>query len=247
MFSKEMEALISASIVDGVISDQEKRVLVKRAEKEGIDLDGLDVYIQSLLQKQKAKITAESEENKREKWHGKLIKCPACGAFVEPGIAKCTACGYAFSGIEANKSAEKLSEQLQIVEAKHKGVSEAEKDVKAEAMSTVIASFPIPNTKEDLMEFLLVLKTGFTKYTSYGSDYKIKQAYRAKMLECIDKIQISFPNDDLFQRQILNIQKTIEESDAADKKQTKYVLGCLIVGGILLFLFILLGLMGFYD
>ena len=52
MFSKEMEALIAASIEDGILTEQEKRVLVKRAEKEGIDLDELEVYIQSMLQKQ---------------------------------------------------------------------------------------------------------------------------------------------------------------------------------------------------
>lgn len=51
MFSKEMEALIAASIEDGILTEQEKRVLVKRAEKEGIDLDELEVYIQSMLQK----------------------------------------------------------------------------------------------------------------------------------------------------------------------------------------------------
>lgn len=35
MFSKEMEALIEAALQDGVLTDQEKTVLLKRAQREG--------------------------------------------------------------------------------------------------------------------------------------------------------------------------------------------------------------------
>ena len=44
MFSKEMEALIQATLEDGVLEDHEKAALIKRAQKEGIDLDELEIY-----------------------------------------------------------------------------------------------------------------------------------------------------------------------------------------------------------
>lgn len=240
-----MEALIQASIEDGVLTDLEKNVLVKRAQKENIDLDELEVYIDSLLQKQRKanQKTQQSDENQREKWHGKVAKCPNCGAPVEPGIAKCTACGYAFSGLTANKSAQEFSKQLQIVEAKHKGTSQEEKTVKAEALSTVIATFPIPTTKEDLLEFLLILKTGFSNLPNINPDYIVKQAYRSKIKECIEKINMSFPNDSLFQKQIQEVEKAFEESDASLKK----VYGCLTAFGIAIALFIILGILGVFD
>ena len=51
MFSKELEDLIQATLADGVLTDNEKMALVKRAEKEGVDLAELEIYIDSLLQK----------------------------------------------------------------------------------------------------------------------------------------------------------------------------------------------------
>ena len=51
MYSKEMEALIEATLADGKITEKEKEALVRRAENEGIDLTELEVYIDSILQK----------------------------------------------------------------------------------------------------------------------------------------------------------------------------------------------------
>lgn len=66
MFSPEMENLIEATLQDGILTDQEKNVLIKRAQKEGIDIDELDVYIQSLLQKRHQAESAKDAENDRK-------------------------------------------------------------------------------------------------------------------------------------------------------------------------------------
>ena len=158
MFSKELENLIAASIADGVLTDQEKRVLIKRAENEGVDLDELEVYIDSLLHNQRvAKDEAELQEIKsREQWHGIVKKCPQCGTPVEAGMGKCKACGYEFSGLEANKQTEKLSDKLnQIAVTAYK--TSYDKD---SAISLVIKSFPISSAKEDLLDLIMTLKRG---------------------------------------------------------------------------------------
>ena len=51
MFSKELESLIQATLEDGILEDNEKAALVKRAQKEGVDLDELEIYITSILQR----------------------------------------------------------------------------------------------------------------------------------------------------------------------------------------------------
>ena len=51
MFSKELEALINASLEDGVLEEYEKAAIVKRAKSEGVDLTELEIYINSILQK----------------------------------------------------------------------------------------------------------------------------------------------------------------------------------------------------
>ena len=51
MYSKELEQLIDAALADGIITDKERAVIKKRAEKEGIDLDEIDVYLDGRLAK----------------------------------------------------------------------------------------------------------------------------------------------------------------------------------------------------
>ena len=53
MFSKGLEDLIKATLEDGILEDYEKEALIKRAQKEGVDLTELEIYINSLLQKRK--------------------------------------------------------------------------------------------------------------------------------------------------------------------------------------------------
>ena len=49
LFSPRMEALINSALRDGVLTDQEKAVLKKRAEKEGEDWDEVEMIIDSRL------------------------------------------------------------------------------------------------------------------------------------------------------------------------------------------------------
>ncbi|MBR3091427.1 MAG: hypothetical protein IKG99_00225 [Bacteroidaceae bacterium] len=60
MFSEELKELIDITLQDGVLTDQERAVIVKRAQKEGIDVDELEIYIQSLLQKRNQAVTNET-------------------------------------------------------------------------------------------------------------------------------------------------------------------------------------------
>lgn len=62
MYSEQLEMLIDMTIEDGVITDKEKEVLMKRAEKEGVDPDELELYIQFKLKKLKQSEAAEQKK-----------------------------------------------------------------------------------------------------------------------------------------------------------------------------------------
>ena len=49
MFSKELEMLINAALKDGVITDKERDILYKRAEREGFDKDEFDLILDSRM------------------------------------------------------------------------------------------------------------------------------------------------------------------------------------------------------
>ena len=49
MFSEELEALISAALADGAITDKERNVLIKRAVSEGVDPDEFELILDSRI------------------------------------------------------------------------------------------------------------------------------------------------------------------------------------------------------
>lgn len=53
MFSERLEFLIHNAVEDGQVTEKERAAIIRRTQAEGEDLDEVDIYIQSLLQKKK--------------------------------------------------------------------------------------------------------------------------------------------------------------------------------------------------
>lgn len=93
MFSKELENLIEATLADGILEDNEKAALVKRAQAEGVDLAELEIYIQSIIQRreQNERVQLDKETASREK-ERKGNVCPHCGTPIPPLTKICPNC-----------------------------------------------------------------------------------------------------------------------------------------------------------
>lgn len=163
MFSKELENLIQATLEDGVLEENEKAALIKRAEREGVDLAELEIYINSLLQKRARELenekTAERKKVEKEKKEAFGRKCPNCGAQVPPLTLKCE-CGYEFTKKESVSSVQLLSDKIYAIQSKAYQSKPDSDDYKTEKQDRnkqvrdAITLFPVPNTKEDIIEFL---------------------------------------------------------------------------------------------
>lgn len=182
MYSEQLESIIDAALADGVLTDKEREVLHKRAAQEGVDPDELEVVIEGRLAKKK----------KEEDWLrptppnpqlvsnkiGKVLKCPKCGADYVQGSVKCPECGHEF----VNREAVSSSVQFAI------GIEKCED--RSELVNYII-NYPIPNTKDDLIEFILAMDA-----RKKGDFYaQTQDAYRSKLLEAINKAKAFFPND----------------------------------------------------
>ena len=51
MFSEELKQLIEAAVTDGKVTEKEMKVISRRAKAEGADMDELEIYIDSCIQK----------------------------------------------------------------------------------------------------------------------------------------------------------------------------------------------------
>ena len=153
MFSKELENLIQATLEDGVLEEYEKAALVKRAQAEGVDLTEMEIYINSILQKRQKEFDKEKkakiEQIAREKKEAFGRVCPSCGKQVSSMTLKCE-CGYEFTTTKSSSSAQLLLEKIEKINLAYPSdMNEREKQI-----CDTIELFPVPNTKEDILEFL---------------------------------------------------------------------------------------------
>ena len=158
MFSKELENLINATLEDGVLEEYEKAALVKRAQAEGVDLTELEIYINSILQRRKKERTKAEEarqeiiDKKKEEAYGRV--CPNCGKQVNSMTLKCD-CGYEFKNTAVRSSVEILADKIEKItnEASRIRDEEDREKKKTKEIVDVITIHPVPNTKEDIIEF----------------------------------------------------------------------------------------------
>lgn len=244
MYSKELEELIEVALADGTLTDKKKSVLLKRAQSEGIDLDEFEMVLENRLSKQKkSNMVPETSLQATEKL-GNIKKCPNCGAVVEAGSIRCQECNYTFVNVKANNSVQRFSEILREIERNYqekdkgvnsllKGVGRSTglyKDTKDSEIATAIETFPIPTTKEDLLEFICFLKPKAEKKNFKLSkfvvntvimgnemdDTLITDAYKVKYEECLTKAKLFLEEDPQFIR--LLQQNGIELKDKKPKK-----------------------------
>lgn len=148
MYSEEFENLLKEYLTDGIITTKERQVLLKKAQQLGYDVDEVDLYIDA--QQQKCDQAVEAAAAKKR---GKV--CPRCGASVQSMQLTCPECGFEFNKKETVSSAQKLMEKLEEADNKTPNLvtqifsGKTPEQIKAQIINT----FPIPNNKEDIIEF----------------------------------------------------------------------------------------------
>lgn len=176
MYNEQLEKLIEMALMDGELTEKEKQILFKKAESFGVDLDEFEMVLEAkLFEKQQSnkKVEAPVSAAPKSDKFGDVKKCPACGAMVQSFQTKCSDCGHEFSNIEANASIDKLFKMLNDAEDMRKEDSTSSNPLSAmgsmmakqmtssfgpgkvdKKKMEIISNFPIPTTKNDILEFL---------------------------------------------------------------------------------------------
>lgn len=228
MYNEKIEALISAALADGVLTEKEKQVLFKKAQTEGIDLDEFEMVLDArLVELQKAeKEKAEKSAPKSNKY-GDVRKCPACGSMIPALASTCPECGYEFSGLKANASSQQLAERIAEITAKYDEKTNSSmkkhpddiweiKKNKIETIAQTIKSFPIPTTKADLFEFITTMQANMLSEEIYKLE---GAAYMTKYNEALIKAKAMCGTDTIFVNFLTDKENVLSEYKKAHKKQ----------------------------
>lgn len=162
--------------------------------------------------------------------YGDLRKCPSCGALVDPFSTTCSDCGYSFTNVRAVSSFEALSRRLDEIDRIYQnkeyhdggifgmafggGLARAFDEEKVLTMKKqAISTFPIPTTKEDLLEFLamgipLAKKKGF--FSEDINHKKLAGAWASKLSQIVIKARLAMKDDPETLNQIEQYAKELE-------------------------------------
>ncbi|MGN0476599.1 MAG: zinc-ribbon domain-containing protein [Ruminococcus sp.] len=196
-----------------------------------------------------------TDNNKRKTvYEGEVHKCPNCGEILRSFTANCPTCGHELRGTKATSSVRELADKLESIEANRENVKHnpiktfyfGQALTKADEQKiTLIRSFSIPNTKEDLYEFLILSESNINMdLYDEGNQFKkndarraVSDAWKAKFEQAYQKAKILFADDPRMTEIQALYDSTHKSINKAKWKTWKFV-G--IVWGITLVLFAIL-------
>lgn len=176
---------------------------------------------------------SKSDVERKHEFAGKIIKCPNCGEILNAFITTCPTCGYELRGAAANSSIKELAAKLEVVdlqqEKSSKKIYPGEISEKERQKIALIRNFPIPNTKEDMMEFLIMAASNAVADFSTQSEGEkaLAEAWKAKYEQAYNKAYISFENtrefEELNKRYLAKLKEYEHKKDKHEKESTFFM------------------------
>lgn len=182
MFSEELEILIDAALADGVITEKERLILHKRAQAEGIDVDELDIIIDSRL----VKMSNDSNNRLREttkEYSNQNSQQPRTDQSLSLKGRRISVADQFDQQLEDLKT--KYDNEILNINKYDSGSGKFDKikdleKKKKNAYVDLLMNFTVSNEREDIVEFLEMCKKGFTAVEKESKEYYVRQCERIK-------------------------------------------------------------------
>jgi len=199
--NQEIEQLIELALADGQLTEKERSVIINKALSLGLDQDEVEMILEGKLHQLE---TGRTKSNKEK--IGNIKTCPACGSNIKSMKLTCEDCGHEFANIEANKS---ITNLLNRINSLHKEPNEKE-NLFNQRKAEVINNTAIPNSKEDLIEFLTICSSqSGVAFTKRGYS-KVLSAWSRKGFEALNKGKLLFKDDSSNMKLILEFEKKLK-------------------------------------
>lgn len=144
-----------------------------------------------------AKGNSDEHTERKIVYDGKIHKCPNCGNVLNSFESVCHICGYELRDSSSANAVKEFSNRLNAATTEFQRAS-------------IIRSFPIPNTKEDIFEFMILASSNIDEHPNKD----VFDAWIAKFEQCYQKANIVLYNDpDFFKIQTfyINAQRKLKK------------------------------------
>lgn len=155
---------------------------------------------------------------RKQEFAGKIYKCPNCGEVLKAFEINCPACGHELRGTKASSAVKEFALKLEAIELRREyekprglfAVMEAQQRVSKtdEQKISLIKSFVVPNSKEDMLEFMILATSSMNMriYDSIDtnisniskSEKEINAAWFSKVQQVYEKAKRSYSKDSAF-------------------------------------------------
>ncbi|MCD7741763.1 MAG: zinc ribbon domain-containing protein [Ruminococcus sp.] len=131
----------------------------------------------------------QNKHTKREVvFEGDIHKCPNCGEIVTAFSAFCTTCGYEIRNGTSSSSVKEFALRI----------SQIPNTSNITAKADFVSNYPVPNTREDLMEFMLLIKSHVNDKSDLDFDIVMLKAWKSKLEQIYEKAKICMKDDARF-------------------------------------------------
>lgn len=158
----------------------------------------------------------EEDTSRQTNYEGEIQKCPNCGEVLNSFTPVCPSCGFELRNAKSSSGVTEFVKKLQEIESN--GMFNGRKIQDEAQKISMIRNFPIPNTKEDLYEFLVLSKSNievdlYKKSDSESVELALSNAWKAKFEQAYQKAKWLFKDDE----RMIEIQEMYNELDKAIK------------------------------
>lgn len=155
-------------------------------------------------------------EEREIQFLGKIYKCPNCGAHLDSFCAFCPACGFE---IRENNTTNSINDFIK----------ELNKKSEIDEKTSFIENYHIQNTKEDILEFLILANKQIVNYDKNGDgelqedELKLAKAYKVLADDCYERAKALGISDQRIEEvygRITAVDNFLTKTVAAEKMNT---------------------------
>lgn len=119
-----------------------------------------------------------SNEQRKIQYDGELHKCPNCGEIRKAFSANCESCGYEFQYVDNSSSIKLFADKI-------------ESATTEEQVIKLIKNYPIPNTKVDIYEYMIIAASNI----SFNATELLLDAWIVKLEQSYHKARLLIADD----------------------------------------------------